>query len=280
MANLDINAGRDLFTGPPKNGLSFAKVGHYDATPQFCRIENSQLFIEVTLVPSGEEVVARGMVGNGQAWSGIQFGERVIVCNPAGDGDDWVVLGKLSDTSWPLPDAVSGVPVAAPAGPSWFFLRTDDGELIAIESGDGADITVHSGGSVRIGVNPGEQILLSGRTHIGADFTTPPVGASCGPDGELIPGAPGGPYVPPPYVLTPGAPLPLPAFTGPADGLLRAKDSLQSDITVDPAFWAWITAVHALPTVGAILAALPTPVPVPTALTSTAKTASRSTAAD
>lgn len=248
----DFGRIRGGMQGPPTNFLAYGTVGHVDATPAYARIEAGEILVEVTLQPSGDEIVARlecGAGGDGQGfYMPLCYGSRVIVGMPGGSGSEPVIIGRCSDGAWPFPSKVadvtaSGTPVGptAKAAPMIAFLRTQDGHLLAIESGDGGDITIHSGASVRVKVNGGEQILLAGRTHIGRDFTAQPVAATAGPNGEQLPGTQGTAHVPVPNVPTPYASAPLPPLvTAPGEGIVRAKDQVSSDAQVDPAFWTWV----------------------------------------
>jgi hypothetical protein len=239
------------------NYLAYGMVGHVDLTSSPVRLEGGQVLVEVTLQPSGDEIVARletGAGGDGQAfYMPLAYGARVIVGMPAGTGSEPVILARCPDGAWPFPTTVAGIATgAAPAGPTaktapmYAILRTQEGHLIAIESGDGGDIVIHSGGSVQVKVNAGEQILLKGRTHLGSGFTAPPQGASIGPAGEMVPGVQGAPYVPVPYVPAPVPPIPLPPpALVPADGLVRVKDPVQADATSDPDFFVYLALVHA-----------------------------------
>lgn len=264
---------------PESNYITRGSVGHLDISPAFARIENNRVLIEVTLAPSGEEVVAELPVSDGGYFGGLQYGQRVIVAIMNGTSDDYVILARSGDNDWPMPTAVSGVPIAAPLAPCWHFLKTRDGQLLAIETGDGADVTIHSGGSIRLGVNGGEQILLSGETHIGADFLVAPVGPQAGPDGTEIPGVPGTAYDPLPFIPIPGTGIPNLPWIGPAQGIVRAQDTIESDVTIDPNFWAWVIAVSAAPQVAAALASAAIPDP-PICLKVEPKTASRNTCGD
>lgn len=44
---------------PEPAPLGYATVGHEDENPAFARIEGSQVYVEVTLRPEGDEIVAR-----------------------------------------------------------------------------------------------------------------------------------------------------------------------------------------------------------------------------
>ena len=268
--SLDFSRVREQTRGFPKNFISYATVGHYDTTPAYARVEGGDVMVECTLVPDGDEIVARldlDTVDGGASYFPVSYGQRLIIGFPNGENGDPVVLGRCSDKSWPFPNDVAGVktndgaPGVNPA-PSFAFIKTQDGQLLAIETGDGADIVIHSGGSSQVKVAPGEQNLLTGRTHIGsqADFSTPPTGATVAPDGFVKPGAQGGPFTPLPNtaisfggVLTPVpviVPVPPPQLDTrarpiPADGVFRMKDTIQINTVTAPQFYAWLTAVDA-----------------------------------
>lgn len=267
------------FQGMPENYLSYGTLGHTDYSPAFARVESDQVLVEVTLVPSGEEVVARVDVADGAWYGPIEYGQHVVVGFPGGSSAEPVVLGRVSDSAWPFPAEVCGVSTRAGLGaPQFAFFRTGAGQLIAIESGDGADVLVSSGGSIRLKAPVGEQILLDGRTHLGADFTEQPTGATVGPAGETVPGTSGVPHVPAPHVPLPGPPAPMPPFVGPGEGLVRVKDLVQSDITTDPVWWAFINGLWAIPAIGPVLQAAG--IVLPTALSSHHKEGSHHTASD
>lgn len=277
---MDWSSIRDNTQGTPANYFSYGTVGHMDLSPAYARIEEDQILVEITLAPAGDEIIARLDIADGAWYGPLDYGQHVVVAMPGGTGTDAVIIGRVSDKNWPFPASVAGVamPTQVPetpvGAPQLAFFRTRDGHPICIESGDGGDIVIYSGGSAKISVNPGEQVLLSGRTHIGANFTTPPVAPQVGPLGETIPGAQGAPYVPIPYVGIPAIPPPIgePAapFVGPEDGIVRAKDLVQSDATTDPTFWTAMAAICAF--CGVVLP--------PIQLTSWHKTASQHTATD
>jgi hypothetical protein len=279
---MDRARARGAVSGPPANYLSYGIVGHVDQSPMWAWIEGNQALVEVTLVPSGDEIVARIPCGGGDGqafYLPLAYGSRVIVGMPGGSGSEPVIHGSVNDATWPFPDGVCGITMVPVAAPQFAFLRTADGHLLAIETGDGGDIMIHSGASVEVKVNAGEQILLGGRTHIGARFTAPPIGAAAGPNGETLSGVQGLAHVPLPHVPLPIEPVALPPFIGPADGIVRAKDPVQSDAATDPVFWTWLLAIHAIN--APLLAALPTPIlNPPLAIGSAHKGASQHTASD
>lgn len=270
-----------VLRGPPENYLTYATVGIADETPMYARVENGAVLIEVTCSPSGDEIVVRLPTEEPGFYSCPPYGAHVVVGFPGGDGAEGVILCRVSDQAWPFPATVADIALQVPVtpiqpAPQVGFWRTEAGELLLIESGEGADLLIKSGGSARLSCGPGEQILLAGRTHLGGDFATPPTPDTVGPRGETVPGAPSGPYVAVPYAPVPYAPGPLPPDPlAVQDGIVRVKDPVQSDITVDPAFWAWATQVAANPFILAFVAA-----PPPTALGSHHKAGSPHTASD
>lgn len=287
-SSLDFSQIREAVRGAPTNYLAYATVGHSDVTPTYARIENNQVYVEITLQPSGDEIVARLETGGGSDQAGfylpLAYGARVIVGLPGGTGTEAIIIGRCNDAAWPFPETVAGVathvPVPAPGhapAPLWTFLRTADGYLLGIETGDGGDIVIHSGASVEIKVNSGEQILLKGPTHLGATFSSPPTGAAVTAGGEVTPGVQGAAFVPTPYIAPPYAPVisgTTPDPLTPEDGIVRMKDSVQSSIEDDPAFWAWVAAVSA-----ALIPPIVAPA-IPTSLTCSHRSASKHTASD
>jgi preprotein translocase subunit Sec61beta len=290
--------------------VSVAVVGHLDLNPRFARIEDNKVLVEVTLLPSGDEIIAELQdPGGGSGFAfymPIRIGMRVVVAMPQGEDDSATIVGRLTDETWPYPDDVAGVavkqgtPDSEPA-PQFAFLRTPEGTLLAIETGDGSDIVIKSGASVKIETSPGSQTLLNSEVHIGVDFPTQPTGASTGPAGEVVPGVPAAPFIPVPgtNLVSPGglAP-PVPTVNPktlqpyPAAGLVRFKDAIQSNATTDPQFWVWVNLVHSAviamaarfnappgPVLSAPGSVIPPVIP-PASLGSVPASSSRSTAAD
>jgi len=256
--SVDFSRIRRPFQGKPKNSISFGVVGHYDQNPAFSRVESDKVLVEVTLLPSGDEVVAElGLEAQGNGWGfyiPVCIGCRVLVAFPGGE-EDPVIIKRLTDREFPFPDSVAGISTqgvaidpltGSSAAPQWAFLQTPEGTLLALETGDDGDISIKSGANVQIEADAGQAIHLNGRTHIGEGWLTPPVGASTGPAGEMVPGVSSTAFVPTPHVPIPIPPLPLVAPPGTPDtGVVRIKDDIQSDITTDPDVWAWIIALHA-----------------------------------
>lgn len=260
----------------PKNYIAMGTVGHTDDTPSYVRIEGGDVFVEVTLTPAGDEVVARldmSAVDGGGIYMPLSYGQRVVLAMPGGTGEDPVLIGRMNDSSWPFPSSVAGVSTGGTNGPMFAFYKTQDGQLLAIQTGDGGDVLIHSGASAQVQVDPGEQILLTGQTHIGADFTAPPTGSVVGKNGTVTAGVAGTAFVPLPNTNTtipPPADVNIPPVPLPADGIFRIKDTVQSNITIDAAFWAWVIAVSAATAIAS----------VPTTLTSQPASGSKHTADD
>jgi len=291
----DWSRQREGMRGMPKNFISMGTVGHLDFTPEYVRVQDGDVLVEVTLAPSGDEIVARldlSAVDTGGLYFPISYGQRVVVATPQGRGGDAVIVGRCNDQAWPFPPSVAGVSTG-PSAPMFVFLRTADGQLLAIQTGDGADILIHSGGGLQLKTLAGEHILLTGRTHIGAgaDWTSPPTGAQVTDAGFAAPGDPGVNYVPIPNTNTVIPPVldttVVPPVPKPADGVVRIKDPVQSNITIDQAFWAWVaamgTAVGQLAAyVNALVPGTVTlpPVPPPSTLTSQHADGSLNTCAD
>ena len=305
---LDFSRVRAQTKGSPENYLSFGTVGHYDDTPAFVRVEDGDVLVEVTLAPSGDEIVARldlDTMDGGCVFYPLSYGQRVVVGFPNAKQGDPVILSRLSDASWPFPDEVAGIstdpdPSPTRSAPAFAFIKTSDGQLLAIETGDGGDIVIHSGASTQVRVEPASQILLTGRTHIGseAEFAEPPVGPQITNNGFTEAGSQAEPYVPAENTnsVIPPATYVNPAAEGgvsllPADGIMRLKDTVQSNAIVDPEFWNKLLALYTAltvwtPALGDGGTALKTALadffslPAPSSLDSIGRTSSQNTASD
>lgn len=314
---LDFSRVRAQTKGSPENYLSFGTVGHYDDTPAFVRVEDGDVLVEVTLAPSGDEIVARldlDTMDGGCVFYPLSYGQRVVVGFPNAKQGDPVILSRLSDASWPFPDEVAGIstdpdPSPTRSAPAFAFIKTSDGQLLAIETGDGGDIVIHSGASTQVRVEPASQILLTGRTHMGseAEFSEPPVGPQITNNGFTEDGTQAQPYtpsdntnavVPPATYVNPAAPGGVSLL--PADGLMRLKDTVQSNASVDFEYWnnvrytfVYLEALTAfldlIPPLGAWSAALNAallsagitpPLTPPTTVDSIGRTSSQNTASD
>lgn len=276
MMSIDPARTRRVLSTPQRTFLEYGLVGHTDPVtglpepnPQYVRLEQGQIWVEVTMVPHGDQIVARlAMPDAGPqagAYFGLKFGCRVVLELISGNPQNAVIVGRLGDATCSFPTMVAGVqtgaagavaPAVSMPAPTWTFVKTEAGQLIAIESGPGGDILIHApAGNVEIAAAAAVHIAAP-QVHLGAGFMTPPVGGTVGPAGTEIPGVPGVPHVAPP--ATPPAPVPPgPAipFVGFATSIIRAKDLFTSDITVDPTFWAFVTALYGHPLIGPVLAA-------------------------
>ena len=235
-------------SGIPESQLAMGQVGGTAKTGNYVRLEGGRLLVEVTLQPSGEQVVATVNTGGGENafYLPLAYGDRVVLDWPGGDGQA-VILARLNDRDGPFP--TFGVPSAEQGQvPLYTALKTGSGQLVLIESGDDGDVLLHSGGSVQLRADSGYQVLVSARTHIGvgAQFASEPTGACVGAEGKTVGGSAGGAYAPAahvpmgapiPPVLPPDSTKPVPV---PADGIVRVKDSILSNSATDSGFWAFL----------------------------------------
>lgn len=272
---LDPAKFRQMTSPPSRVSVVYATVGHVDRytqlpepTPQFIRIEQGQVMVEVTMQPDGDQIIARlgaPAAGLGAGWYiNLTFGCRVVVELVRDNPSTAVITARLNDQVCTFPPVVANVQTGAAAAvapkvsvpaPMWQFLKTGIGELMAIETGPGGDILIHSAASVEITASFGlGTIHLNGRVALGEPVTAPPVGQTAGPAGVPVPGTPAIPAVPIP--ATPSIPVPPKAiipYVGLQDGIVRSKDMVQSHAGVDPDFWTWIIAVHSHPLILAVL---------------------------
>ena len=276
MMAVDSSRIRRSITTPQRNFLCYGTVGHEDPilgtpepNPAFVRIEQSQVYVEVTLRPDGDQIVARyGMDGAGEGvgeYAALSFGCRVVVELIRGNPQNAVVRSTLNDANCSFPEDVAGVQTGAvgavapgsrvPA-PLWRFIKLAAGQLLAIETQTGGDILIHSAGVSHLKATTHH---LEGRVALGEVPITPPVGQTVGPAGTVVAGVPAVPAVPTP--ATPGTPAPpatIVPYAGFEDGIIRAKDDVQSHAAKDPAYWVWIAAVGAHPLIAAVAGAPPT----------------------
>lgn len=258
---------REGISPPQRTFISRGVVGHYDAltgapepNPAYVRLEQGLVLVEVTLEPAGDQIVAELAIpdsapGSG-SYIGIAFGANVVVELVNGSPQNAVIIATLNNQASPLPPVVCGVQTGAaqanapqvgiPA-PQWQFVKLPTGQLLAIETGPNGDVLIHSGASVEVRASPAGAIHLNGRVALGGIPIAPPVGATTGPAGTVIPGTPAiaQPFVPAALAPIPAAPAPVP-FVGMPDSIIRAKDGVQSYALIDPDFWLWITSVHSV----------------------------------
>lgn len=265
---LDSGRVRRVTAAPQDSFVEVGLVGHRDRNPAYARIEQSQVWVEVTVQPGGDEVVARlglGSAGDGVgAYVPLDYGCRVLLEYPDGDPNSPVITARLHDGACRMPGSVAGLATGADGAaapevvvpaPQFHFIRTASGQLFALETGDGADILHHAGGSIELKAdNPGA-IHLDGTVHLGEGLTTPPVPGTVLPGNQQSPAVPGVPHVPTP--ITP-VQNPLPAAqTNPADAIVRLKDPVLGNLTTDATFWGWVAAIAAFASAATSGATLP-----------------------
>ena len=239
-----------------------------EQTPGFIRWEQGEAIVEVTLTP-GDQILAR----IGLPHMSLEHDQQVVLVFPDGDPTMGVIVGSMSDLTFPAPPSVAGVSTGAafaeekgvpiPAA-TWHFIRLEPGRVMAIQTGSGGDVLIHSGASMELKVNPGTGVVhLNGAVYLGVGPTTPPIGSTTAPGGEEIPGVPMVPHIPVPFVPAPPVGPATTPYVGLSDGLVRARDAHETNIAVDPTFWTWIVGAD-----GILRGLLPALAPLPTNLTS------------
>jgi hypothetical protein len=250
------------------NTVELATVGFLDdedmpeQTPAFIRLEQGERIAELT-TRTGDKITARVACG-----LQLRAGQQVVVVFPDGDPTLGVILVGLDDLLNPTASSCAGVSTGAsvatqkgtrPPAPTFAYQRLDEGRCYAVQTQGTGDILLHSGASVHLRASTTGALHLDGTTHLGVAPLSPPSGSRVAPGSEEIPGAPATPYLPEPYAPAGAqgqAPVP---YLGLADGIVRARDLFQSNVTVDPTAWAWYIGVDAF--VRAAVPALP-PLPV------------------
>lgn len=247
-----------------RNQIAYGIVGHEEPTPSYVQLRNGQAWVEVTLEPEGDEIVAR--VGHPSAGASmgwylpLSFGCRVILEFVDGDPQGAVIVARLHDESCALPDTACGVSTGAEGvvdetfanAPAWQFNVLADGQLFAIETGTNGDILIHSGAAVEIACADTQRIHLNGAVSLGEGPSTAPIGATAGPGGEDISGSPALSAVPTRFSPTLGLPPDgINPYAGTfADAVVRAKEAYQSNIAIDPNFWSKLTIIASNPLIG------------------------------
>lgn len=259
--------------------VALATVGHEEDGTAWAWTEGGQILVHITYQTGdiGQQGTAR--LADGVMHLELMVGQQVVVVRPNGTDTLAVIVGALHDLEERVPTSVAGVGTGSThaatrdeqsAAPAFTFVRTGAGRMLAIETGSGGDVVVHAGAGVEIRAAATSAIHLRGAVHVGHGFTVAPKGATAGPEevnGGVVAGTPGASHVPAPLVI-PTLPEP---FAGVAEGVVRAKDELQSNALIDPAFWAWLALVGTGSGAG----------PPPTTFTSRAASASSAlTAAD
>lgn len=281
--------GGGRYTQAGATEVTLATVGHGEDGVPWAWTEGGQILVHITYQTGdiGQQGTAR--IADGVMHLELVVGQQVIVVRPNGTDTLAVIVGALHDLEERVPTSVAGVATGATtaatrdeqsAAPAFTFIRTGSGRMLAIET-RGADVLVHAGSGVEIAAAPSSAIHLRGAVHVGYGFATAPVGAKVGPEevnGGIAAGTPGIPHTPVPLTI-PVIPEP---YAGAAEGVVRAKDELQSNPAIDPAFWTWWTFACAVTaTLAGLIGQTPPPINPPTRLTSRAATASQAlTAAD
>lgn len=271
--------GGTRYTEAGHTEIALATVGHGEDGSPWAWTEGGQVLVHVTYQTGdvGHQGTAR--IADGVMHMELAVGQQVVVGKPNGTDSHGVILGALHDMEEHVPVSVAGVATGSAQGatrdvqsaaPAFTFIRTATGRMLAIETGAGGDVVVHAGAGVELRSAASSAIHLRGAVHVGRGFTTPPVGATVGPEEVnegVTAGAPGIPHTPAPMVI-PTLPEP---YVGADEAVVRAKDHMQSNALIDTEFWAWLVLVGAAAGVG----------PPPATLTSRAVAASQAlTAAD
>lgn len=264
------------------NQIAVAIVGHNESSPEYVRIENNQPYVEVRIVPEGDEVIARLALGaageDAGAYMSITYGCRVLLAMPDGDPNNSIIIGRLHDDVCPMPDNVAGVSTGVVDGkgpaPAWQFIKTPDGQLLAIETGEGADIIIHTDSSFLAKSSNG--FHFEGPCYLGYGPSSPPVGGTVGEDGDDTPSTPAIPHIPTPYTQNPPPSPGHVPYAGNAEGIIRAKDLFQFSEVSDPIGYAQFIAPYIHPIIN---------VPPPVSMVSSARnsptgTGSKHTASD
>lgn len=272
--SFDTSKVQRVLTEPTGTALAWGLVGYEEGSPQFVRIEEGQIYIEVTQQPQGDEIVARlGAPGAGPDqgfYIPLSFGCRVMLEFVGENPSNAVIVGRLWDSECSFPNSVAGVetgaagatePEVSVAAPLWQFLKTGSGELLAIETGSNGDILIHSAGSVEIKATGTSAIHLNGRCALGGEPLSAPTGAKVGPNGATVPGVPMVPQIPDVLPVPPPAPGIAPLPIG-QDAIVRQQQHYQSNILTDIQFWLFVNGLFAHPLIGPVLIGAGIVVPV------------------
>lgn len=272
------------------NQVEICRVGYDDdttdmpeATPAWIRWEQGEALVEIT-TRTGDQIVARLGLDNVD----LEYGQQVVAVFPDGDPQDAVIVGRIHDSTFPVPSSAGGVLTGAAAATvkgarvpasTFRFTRLPDGRHLAIQTQLNGDIMIWSGASVHVKVGDTGAVHLDGAVHLGAAPVSPAVGSFVAPAGEEIPGAPAVPFVPVPYVPpeppTPGVPVAPVAYAGNEDGVVRAKEIYQITVLSDPEFIGWMAEINSL-----AMNPNPSPVAVNVRISGVAGPGSKHTASD
>jgi hypothetical protein len=241
------------------NYVSLGVVGHDPEDPSlaFVRVVNGQVLVEVELSGDGDEVDAYLCHSQTGADAGdyipVAAGDCVVLVWPDGQSASPYIIARLADVERQLAGSCCGIDTSGEQDRvrQFRWLRTPEGQIYAVQSG--GELLLQGGGNgVRIA---GEQVLLTGAVHIGADFTVPPTPGEVISGEDSTPTVPGAPFIPEPGVSLAEEPIPGQL----AAGIVRFKDSIESNLATDPDFWSFILTVNGLLSLTAAFLAVPWP---------------------
>lgn len=214
--------------------VDLGRVGHSDPSSKWMRLEGQQAWVEVTL-RNGEEIVA----SVADEVRDLAIGDTVVIVYVDGDPTQAQVIARRHDNKAPMPDEVAGVSTGAAGteldgktdfAPTFTFVRTREGRLFALETGEGGDVLLHSGAAAHIKATTTH---IEGNVRLGAAPLDAPLGSRVAPENGERAGIPLVPFVP-----LPGANATLPPYVGFARGVVRASDEYQSNPVIDVDFFA------------------------------------------
>ena len=238
--------------GEYSNHVSLGVVAHDPEDPSlaFVRIENGQVLVEVELAGDGDAVNAYLCHSTTGASAGDYFpvepGESVVIVWPDALGSPYIIA-RLADVERSLAGSAAGIDTSGPAGfvRQFRWLRTPEGQIYVVQSG-GEMLLEGGGAGVRI---TGAQVLLNGATHLGADFTSPPVPGEAVSGQDTTPSIPAAPFIPTPdFSLSLDDPPPGPQLK---NGIVRFADGVEANLLTDPTFFSFILTVNGLLTLTA-----------------------------
>ena len=253
--------------GEYSNNVSLGVVAHDPEDPSlaFVRFESGQVLVEVELSGDGDAVNAYLCHSTTGAGAGdyipVQPGESVVLVWPDSNGTPYIVA-RLADVERSLAGTVCGIDTAGPGGfvRQFHWMRTPDGTIYAVQSG--GEMLLQGGGvGVRIS---GTQVLLNGSTHLGADFTTPPIPGMAITGQDVSPDIPPTPFIPEPgFSPSLADPPPGPQLL---NGIVRFQDAVEANFFTDPNFFGFILTVNGLLSLTAAFLGVPWPYDDPATL--------------
>lgn len=230
----------DLLLPPSGAGVCLARVGNpNEQGSSYLRFSGDDLLCEVDLIPvGGSGVVKVGMTrssSGGWGYIPVRPGDLVHVVFPGADDSMGIIVSreKAAEPNG-HPSTVAGVTTAGPALAT--FYKGSDGEPIAVEAS--GELLAHAGGA---GVEiKGATVNLDGTVHLGVGLATKPTPPT--PGANHVNAGNAGTSSP----AAQGSNPTDPAYVGPLDGIVRAKDRYQSTIGTDPIFWTFFALLDAL----------------------------------